>query len=55
MKLLSDILCDSPTIYTFQIVISKNPMLVIRIFVHHSAPLILLFNKKCTYIYFISK
>jgi hypothetical protein len=38
MKLLSDILSDSPTIYTFQIVISKNPMLVIRIFFHHSAP-----------------
>ena len=50
IKLFSDILCDSPTTNKFQIVISKNPMLVIRIFLHHNAPLILLFNKKCTWI-----
>jgi hypothetical protein len=32
IKLFSDILCDSPTTNKFQIVISKNPMLVIWIF-----------------------
>ena len=33
IKLFSDILCDSPTTNKYQIVISKNPMLVIFGFV----------------------
>jgi hypothetical protein len=32
IKLFLDILCDSPTTNKFQMVISKNPMLVIWIF-----------------------
>jgi hypothetical protein len=56
IKLFLDILCDNPTTNKFQIVISKNPMLVIWIyFLHRSVQLIFLFNENGTCIYIISK
>ena len=52
-KLFCGNLCDRPTRYAFQIVIPKNPMLVILFFICtlYNVQFIFLFNSKFTYNY----